>query len=99
MQGAIPVEVSRLTYDEQPQTTFDGSDHVHAFGRQFTWLYRRLGTPSAVARLITDNALAHSPLRFVAGLWEELLRFREYVHSRAYGDQPWGPPPRRGELL
>ncbi|MGQ9730297.1 MAG: hypothetical protein ACUVX8_03410 [Candidatus Zipacnadales bacterium] len=99
LAGALPVEISRLTYDEQPQTTFDESNRVHAFGRQFVWLFSRLGTPSAVARLIVDNAITHSSLRFVSGLWTELLAFREYIRKHAYPPDDWGKPPPHGELL
>ena len=98
-RGAIPVEVSRATYDEQPQTTFDERDRVEAFGRQFVWLFRHLRTPSEVARLITDNAIAQSPVRFAAGLWDELMAFREHVRARVCPDADWGNPPPHGELL
>ncbi len=97
--GAIPVEVSRLSYDLQPQTTFDESDRVHAFGRQFVWLFRHLQTPPDIACRITDNAISRSPLRIAAGIGEELVRFREYVRAGAYPDSDWGDPPLRGELL
>ncbi|HJN15475.1 MAG TPA: hypothetical protein QGH10_08300 [Armatimonadota bacterium] len=99
LRGAIPVEVSRATYDEQPHTTFDERDRVEAFGKQFAWLFRRLDTPAEMARLITDNAIAQSPLRFAAGLWDELMAFREYVRSAAYPDADWSNPPPHGELL
>jgi hypothetical protein len=97
--GAIPVEVSRLSYDLQPQTTFDESDRVHAFGRQSVWLFHHLQTPPDIARRITDNAISRSPLRTAAGLWDELVRFREYIRTGAYSDSDWGDPPLRGELL
>lgn len=99
LDGAVPVEVSRLSYDLQPQTTFDESDRVHAFGRQLVWLFRHLQTPPDIARRITDNAISHSPLRTAAGLWDELVSLRAYVRAGAYPDADWGAPPLRGELL
>lgn len=97
--GAIAVEVSRASYDEQPQTTFDESDRTNAFGRQFVWLLRRLGTPPEVARLILDNAIAQSPIRFATGLWAELLALRKYIWERAYPSAELPSPPPHGELL
>ncbi|MBM3498109.1 MAG: hypothetical protein FJX74_05505 [Armatimonadetes bacterium] len=99
LAGHLPVEVSRVSYDEQPQTTFDERDRVRAFGRQFAWLFRRLGTPSPLAQAILDNALAQSPVRFASGLWSESLRLREYVQTDAFPDSPWGLPPPHGEPL
>jgi hypothetical protein len=97
--GAVPAEVSRLSYDLQPQTTFDERDRVHAFGRQFVWLFCHLQTPSQIVRRITDNAVARSPLRTATEIGDELVSFREYIRSAVYPDADWGQPPLRGELL
>jgi GNAT superfamily N-acetyltransferase len=99
LAGHLPVEVSRVSCDEQPQTTFDERDRVRAFGRQFVWLFRRLGTPSRLAQAVVDNALTQSPVRFAAGLWSELLRLREYVQTQAFPGSAWGLPPPHGEPL
>ncbi len=89
MRGAILGEASRSTYDVQPQTTFDESDRVDAFGKQIAWLFRRLAIPVQAAQAWLDGVLAATPIRALAGGWEELLALRRYVLEREYPGEGW----------
>ena len=100
LSGAITGAVHRLTYDEQPQSTFEGShDYATAYGRQIAWLYRRLGTPPTAGIAWLDAAIAKTVYATVEGGWEELLRLREYVVREAFGGGELGRPARRGEMM
>lgn len=58
LRGFTPAELYRLTWDGQPQTTFDDNDLAHAYARQISWLFERLDLPAGVAMPVLDNALS-----------------------------------------
>ncbi|MCE5216181.1 hypothetical protein LLH03_04025 [bacterium] len=92
-QGAVPASVNRLTYDQQPQTTFEGHDDLpRAFGRQLAWLFRHLQVRPELAWPILDTALAGTLLATVPGGSETLLNLREYVAQHTWrqsAPRPW----------
>ncbi|MFP4248031.1 MAG: hypothetical protein ACLFU7_00145 [Armatimonadota bacterium] len=57
LRGFTPAALHRLTWDGQPQTTFDESDLARAYSRQVSWLFERLELPAGVAMPLLDNAL------------------------------------------
>jgi hypothetical protein len=97
--GAIPVTHHRLTYDQQPQTTFEGADDLaRAYGVQIAWLMRRLQMPPERAWPILDAALCATLYATTPGGWETLLALREYVAREAWDDAP-PLEPRRGAMF
>lgn len=57
LRGFTPAAIYRLTWDGQPQTTFESDDLAHAYARQVAWLFERLNLPAGVAMPLLDNAL------------------------------------------
>lgn len=85
MQGAVAGSVYRLTYDEQPQSSFENADNrLLAYGQQFVWLYRRLQIPLSVGLAWWDEAILRTNWSTAPGGWEELLAIRAYL-----GEQVW----------
>jgi hypothetical protein len=97
--GAIPVTQHRLTYDQQPQTTFEGAgDLARAYGVQLAWLMRRFAVPPDYAWPILDAALCGTLYGTTPGGWETLMALREVVAQEAWGSSP-PPAPRRGAMF
>jgi len=100
LSGAITGAIHRLTYDDQPQSTFEGKhNYAEAYGRQIAWLYDRLGTPPAAGIAWIDAAIMRSQYGTVEGGWQELLALRRYVIEACFTGQSPLAPPRRGEML
>lgn len=97
--GAVPVTHLRLTYDQQPQTTFEGADNLaRAYGIQLAWLMRRFSIPPQRAWPILDAALCATLYGTTPGGWETLLSLRKFVAREAWGDSP-PPAPQRGAMF
>jgi hypothetical protein len=97
--GAVPVTHHRLTYDQQPQTTFEGAgDLARAYGVQLAWLMRRLQVPPERAWPILDAALCATLFGTTTGGWQTLLSLREFVADQAWGTAP-PPAPQRGAMF
>lgn len=98
-QGAVPAVVYRLTYDQQPQSSFEGhGDLPRAYGCQLAWLLRRLHLEPGRAWAMLDAALAAVMLCTTPGGWDTLLTLREYVAHHAFGTQA-PPAPLRGAMF
>ena len=96
LAGAAAGSVYRLTYDEQPHTTFEDADNrLIAYGQQFVWLFRRLQTPLAVALGWWDEAIRQMQWGTVPGGWEELLKMRSHIAGKVWPGQNLPAPPRR----
>jgi hypothetical protein len=96
LAGAAVGSVYRLTYDQQPQTTFENADnHLVAYGQQFVWLYRRLQVPPEVGLPWWDEAMLESLWATVPGGWEELLAIRELLGREVWPGHIMPPPPPR----
>lgn len=94
--GVAAGSVYRLTYDEQPQSTFENADNrVLAYGRQFAWLFAHLQIPAAVAFQWWDEAILTLNWGSVGGGWQELLEIRRYLAEQVYSDTPPPPSPAR----
>lgn len=98
VRGFIPAALRRLTWDGQPQTTFDDSDLAHAYSRQVAWLFERLDLPAEVAMPLLENALTACEFVTAAHGPEVLDRIRDDVIDRVY--PRWSrPPPDRGAMF
>ena len=98
-RGAIPASVCRLTYDEQPQSTFEGYDDLPvAYGQQIAWLCRRLELAPEVAWPVIDASLAGTLFATVPEGWDTVLALRQCIARDAWGS---APPPvfRRGAMF
>lgn len=96
LQGAAAGSVYRLTYDEQPQTSFENADNrLVAYGQQFAWLYRRLHIPLTVGLQWWDEAMLRTTWSTVPGGWEELLSIRQYLGEQAWPGEELQEAPRR----
>lgn len=83
--GARAGSVYRLTYDEQPQTSFENADNrLVAFGQQFVWLYRRLGIPLEVGLQWWDEAMLRTEWATTPGGWEELSAIRRHLTEQLW---------------
>lgn len=99
LSGATPAQVCRLTFDEQPKTTFEGlADLPRAYGCQIAWLLRRLSLSPEMAWPIVDGALCATLFATTPGGWEIIGLLREYVADRVWG-LPAPPAPRRGFMF
>ncbi len=94
-EGAVPASVYRLTYDDQPHTTFEGLDDLpRAYGCQLAWLFRRFDVPPEIAWPILDEALAGVLFATTPGGPEVILKLREFVARHAWSCDPPQPPAR-----
>lgn len=98
LRGFVPAALHRLTWDGQPQTTFDDSDLPHAYARQISWLFERLDLPAEVGVRVLDAALGACEYITAASGPAHLTAIRERVISRCWGDHP-ATPPGRGQLF
>jgi len=86
----------RLTYDQQPQTTFEHADNrLRSYGQQFVWLFRRLRTPLVVAMQWWDEAIRQMQWGTVPGGWEELLAMRQHVAEQVWEGEEAPEAPQR----
>lgn len=95
LQKAVPASIQRLTFDEQPRTTFVGhGNFAQAYGRQVAWLFQRLQLKPETGWAILDNSLARTMLVTVAGGYETIVELREYVAEHTWGSEAPPAPPR-----
>ncbi|MEA3403937.1 MAG: glycosyltransferase [Armatimonadota bacterium] len=98
LRGFVPAALQRLTWNGQPQTTFDDSDLPHAYARQIAWLFERLELPAGIGMRLLDNALGACEYVTAPRGPEHLAAIRQQVIERCYAD--WqASPPGRGELF
>lgn len=96
LQGSAAGSVYRLTYDEQPQTSFENADNrLVAYGQQFAWLYRRLRIPLPVGIGWWDEAMLRTTWATVPGGWQELLAIRQYLGQQVWPGEPLPEAPDR----
>lgn len=99
LRGFIPGALCRLTYDGQPQTTFDESDLPRAYSRQIAWLFRRLDLPYEVGRCLLDNALTASEYVTSPRGAEHLAALREQVIQECYPEHAGETVARGGDFV
>jgi len=99
LAGFIPGALYRLTYDGQPQTTFDPSDLPRAYSKQIAWLFCRLEIPYQAARCLLDNALCASEYVTAAHGAEHLAALRDQVIEACYPDHAGRRPARGGDFV
>ncbi len=98
LRGFTPASLYRLTWDGQPQTTFDESDLAHAYSRQIAWLFERTELPAGIGMRLLDNALADCGYITAPEGPQHLTELRAHVVERCYPG--WqDEPPGRGELF
>ncbi|MGC9318936.1 MAG: hypothetical protein ACP5KN_12965 [Armatimonadota bacterium] len=98
LRGFVPAALRRLTWDGQPQTTFDDSDLPHAYARQIAWLFERLELPPGIGMRLLDNALGACEYVTAPRGPEHLAAIRRQIIERCYPN--WqATPPGRGELF
>lgn len=98
LRGFTPAALHRLTWDGQPQTTFDGGELAHAYSRQIAWLFERLDLPAGVAMPLLDNALAACEYITAPRGLETLTALRRTVIERVHPQ--WSRDlPGRGEIF
>jgi hypothetical protein len=96
LAGAAAGSLYRLTYDQQPQTTFEHADNrLVSYGQQFIWLFRRLQTPAAMALRWWDEATQRMLWGTTPGGWEELLAMRAHIAVTVWPGEPVPDPPTR----
>jgi len=99
LRGFIPGALYRLTYDGQPQTTFDESDLPRAYSKQIAWLFRRLELPHEVGRRLLDNALSATEYVTAAAGAQHLAALREQVIEECYPDRAGEKAARGGDFV
>lgn len=81
--GGAYAEVERLTLDEQPLTTYEGTaTRPKLHGDILCWTANRLGLPAPAVLGWLDSAIAHHDLRTTAEGLAEILALRRYVGER-----------------
>ncbi len=96
LAGAAAGSVYRLTYDQQPQTTFEHADNrLRSYGQQFVWLFRRLRPPLNVAMQWWDEGIRQMQWGTQPGGWEELLTMREHIADQVWPGEKLPPAPGR----
>lgn len=86
LRGFVPAALQRVTWDGQPQTTFDDSDIAYAYSRQISWLFERLDLPATVAMPLLENALINCPYVAAKGGAEQIAKLRAQVIDACYPD-------------
>jgi len=98
LAGFTPAALHRLTYDGQPQTSFEGDDLAHAYSRQVSWLFERLGLPAQVAMPLLENALTACEFIAAPNGPQVLDELRRNVIERVYPQ--WSRDlPERGSMF
>jgi hypothetical protein len=93
---AVAGSVYRLTYDQQPQSTFENADNrLVAYGQQFVWLYRRLQIPAEVGLRWWDEAILRTLWADTPGGWDELLAIRQHLGEELWPGTQLPPAPQR----
>jgi len=87
VHGGVIGQVPRLTYNEQPTSSYHTSGRAEAYAQRVSWLFRRLSIPPEVARQLMDNALSRSLLLMEKTGRQELLTFRASAMRYAYGEE------------
>jgi hypothetical protein len=98
LAGFAPAQVHRLTWDGQPQTTFDDDDLAYAYSRQVSWLFERLELPAEVAMPLLDNVLTACEYVTARGGPRVLSELRANVIERVYPGYS-REMPGRGEMF
>lgn len=100
LAGAAAGSLYRLTYDQQPQTTFEHADNrLVSYGQQFVWLFRRLRVPRHVALRWWDEATQQMQWGTLPGGWEELLVMRRHVAEQVWPGEELPPAPARHQFF
>jgi len=99
LRGFTPAALHRLTWDGQPQTTFDGSDLPRAYSQQIAWLFERLSIPAGTGVRLLDNELEACEYLASPHGPEHLAAIRAQVIERCWPDATADEPPGRGELF
>lgn len=94
LRGFTPAALYRLTWDGQPQTTFDDSDLPRAYSQQIAWLFERLRIPAGTGLRLLDNELEACEYLSSPHGPEHLAAIRTQVIERCWGDAPTRPPGR-----
>jgi len=98
LRGFTPAALYRLTWDGQPQTSFDETDLAEAYACQIAWLYERLELPAGLAMPLLDNALSASEFVAAPRGPDVIAELRRRVIERVYPE--WSRElPGRGELF
>lgn len=85
LSGAAAGSLYRLTYDQQPQTTFEDADNrLIAYGQQVAWLFGRLRIPVHVALRWWDETTQRMQWGTLPGGWEELVAMRAQVAGQVW---------------
>ena len=98
-RGFVPGAIYRLTWDGQPQTTFDESNLPASFSCQLSWLFDRLRTPASAASVMLDNALSASDYVTAPDGEGRLAAIREQVISACFPDADPQPPAMGGDFI
>lgn len=99
LRGFTPAALYRLTWDGQPQTTFDDSDLPRAYSQQIAWLFARLQIPAGTGLRLLDNEL--EACEYLAGPHgpEHLAAIRAQVIERCWPAVATAEPPGRGTMF
>ncbi len=97
-RGFTPAALHRLTWDGQPQTSFDDTDLPRAYSQQIAWLFERLQVPADIGVRMLDNALGACEYVTAPRGPEHLAAIRAQVIERCWPGHG-GAPPGRGELF
>jgi len=95
----IPGAIYRLTWDGQPQTTFDTGNLPGHFARELIWILDRLQTPVKAATTILDNALSASEYTTAPDGEGHLVAIREQVMAACFPDADAEPPAMGGDFV
>jgi hypothetical protein len=98
-RGFIPGAIYRLTWDGQPQTTFDAGNLLDHFARELIWILDRLETPFEAATVILDNALSASEYTTAPDGEAHLAAIRERVMAGCFPDADAEPPATGGDFI
>ncbi|MCD6360453.1 MAG: hypothetical protein J7M38_06250 [Armatimonadetes bacterium] len=98
-RGFVPGAIYRLTWDGQPQTTFDSGDLPRRFSRQLAWVFDRLQTPPRAAAVMLDNALSASEYVTAPEGEAHLAAIREQVAAACFPDTDPHPPAMGGDFI
>ena len=98
-RGFIPGAIYRLTWDGQPQTTFDAGNLLDHFARELIWIFDRLQTPFEAATVMLDNALSASEYTTAPDGEAHLAAIRERVMAGCFPDADAEPPAWGGDFI
>ncbi|NCO33205.1 MAG: hypothetical protein AUJ92_02220 [Armatimonadetes bacterium CG2_30_59_28] len=87
VSGGIVGQVPRLTFNEQPTSSYDAAGRADCYAARLSWLLRRLDIPTDVGRQLIDNAFCRSLFLMEGNGKEELLTMRTATIRQAYGKE------------